>query len=677
MQITLKSFFLSLSFLAAFLPLQAKPILANHQYLIGCLTNNGSGTVSPHTTELFEYYNSEGEPVEDDGKVTPPPATGSRTIGSFSPYFTSFRINGKTPVPDTAKKEFFVALPQDGMPASATTCLVTYTPTQPGYQLFANGKVVTSGQNITFSNVAANQSFLLEIKNGTTTLATARLYFTCLPIVQIYTDVAIQNVYGALARFAVSEADQEGEPETMNIRIRNRGGISIGYPKKSFAVKLRNEEGTDKIDRSFFNLRSDNSWILDAMYIDPGRTRNRVSTDLWNDFATLPYWSNRESNMLNGTRGQYVEVFLDDAYHGLYCMTEKIDRKQLKLNRQILAYDNNGNPVHIQRGLLYKAASWTTATMYGYPLGGNNNIPNYNNNSGSWSAYEVKYPDLAEGEPITWAPLHRAMSISSSYYTNDFVFRDLAATTFDLPVYLDYYLFLELLLATDNHGKNAYAAIYDLSASSKITITPWDLDGTWGRRWDGSNNITQATRDFDQFIMQHEHGHMNLYLRLQKLDVDNWAYKLRKRYEALRGNHFSHPLLVERFAYYFDLFNRSGASQRESARWQSLNFQNELNYLSGWIETRLAVMDQKYLGGTYTSVGSVHYQLLTAPNPVIDRLYISGLSFGLPVQLYNLQGVLLQEVKADTAGVEMDLSAYPPGIYIVRSGAQTSRIIKR
>jgi hypothetical protein len=797
MKFTLKYFLVFITFIAAFFSLQAKPILERNQYLIGCLTNNGTGTVSPHgvgtfqlifnpekgadtaedtdfwvitnvsddfytfrnavsgqyiahditasnnraalklvndlqsdnstyfrlehretsgisyyivrsviapaliwnrrnaihesvyplgvyngsgsTNELFVFYDTEGEPVEDDGKVVLPPATGSRTIGSFAPYLNSFKINGKTPVPDTAKKEFYVSLPDDAMPANQVSCVISYTPILPGYKLYIDGVEVNSGQSMQLTSVGANQSFLLEIKSGAiTVVASARLYFTCMPIVQIYTDVAIQNVYGAPARFAVNEVEKEGEPETMTIRIRNRGGISIGFPKKSFAVKLRNNENTEKINRSFFGFRSDNSWILDAMYVDPSRARNRMSTDLWNDFATLPYWSGRESDMMNGTRGRYVEVFLDDAYHGLYCMTEKIDRKQLKLNRLIEGYDmNNNTVVYTQRGLLYKAKSWTTATMYGYPFQGNNFLSNYNNNSGSWSAYEVKYPDLAEGEPITWEPLHRAMRISSSYYTNDFAFRDVAASTFDLPVYLDYYLFLELMLATDNHGKNAYAAVYDLSSSSKITITPWDLDGTWGRRWDGSNSITQATRDFDQFIMQHEHGHMNLYLRLQSLDVDNWSYRLRKRYEELRANHFSHSQLVERYETYFDLFKRSRAAQRESDRWRSLNFDSELSYISTWVETRLNFLDYKYLGGPYTSLASVSYELVTAPNPVTDRLLVIGLPAGIPIQLYNLQGVLLQQVAADHEVTAINMSAYPAGIYIVRSGEHTSRIMKR
>ena len=326
--------------------------------------------------------------------------------------------------------------------------------------------------------VSGASSQNLEIRNGLTVVESAKLYFTSLPLVQIYSEGSISSVY-SLARIAVNEPLKSGETEVLNTKIRYRGGISMGYPKKNFALSLQDSLALDKTDRSFFDLRSDNNWILDAMYIDPGRMRNRVSTDLWNDFACKPYWAVREPEMINGTRGRFVEVFMNDAYQGLYCMTEKVDRQQLKLKKLLVGVDlNTGAGIYTQRGASYKAASWSTAVMYGYPFKGNNTILGFNNQSITWSAYECKYPELDEGEPISWDNLSNAMKISSSYYTTDAEFKRLAPETFDLPVYLDYYLFLELLMASDNHGKNMYTNIYDQTKSAKVSVTPWDLDGT-------------------------------------------------------------------------------------------------------------------------------------------------------------------------------------------------------
>ena len=80
-------------------------------------------------------------------------------------------------------------------------------------------------------------------------------------------------------------------------------------------------------------MREDQSWILDAMWLDCSKMRNRVCFDLWNDFNTL-YYSNTEPEAVNATHGYPVEMILDGAYHGLYILSDRIDRKQLKLKKK-------------------------------------------------------------------------------------------------------------------------------------------------------------------------------------------------------------------------------------------------------------------------------------------------------------------------------------------------------
>lgn len=644
--------------------------LTSSVYPVGVYNGMGS------SNEVFVFTDSEGNAAQDDGKVTVP-IESDATLGVFGKYLQSFIIRGKTPVPDTSKKEYFVSLPEDGMPSTLLNLDIEYSSPDPAIRLYIDGQAVDSGTQAAFANVASSKFYTLELRKNTTTLETAKLYFTCLPIVQLFTDATTTSVY-SLGRIAVTEPLKPGLTEVIPTKIRNRGGISIGYPKKNYAINLRDSAGIESADRSYFGLRNDNNWILDAMYVDPARMRNRVSTDLWNDFATKPYWSMYERNMLNGTRGQYVEVFLNDAYQGLYCMTEKIDRKQLDLKKLRESTDVTTQiTTYTQRGASYKAVSWSTAVMFGYPFQGNTGIPAYNNKSISWSSFEAKYPDLDDGEPITWDNLYKAVRIASDYYTTDDAFKEQASQTFDLPVYLDYYLFVELMLATDNHGKNSYTNIYDQTLSTKVSITPWDLDGTWGIRWDGSKNMTFAAQDFDNFVRNNEHGQFNLFLRIKRTDTNNWSsYWLKERYKQLRRDHFSHKYLSERFRRYADLFIKSGASVRESARWGSRDYIVETNYISDWIQARLAYLDTKYLGGPYTSLEENELRLFAAPNPVTDWLYVSGVAPGSEVLLYNLQGILQHRIVADSEQTEVDMSSYIPGMYILKSGSSTIRIIK-
>lgn len=130
----------------------------------------------------------------------------------------------------------------------------------------------------------------------------------------------------------VTFPEDEGLDSIYHADFKIRGASSINYPKKSYAVKLRDAEG-NSIDRKLLGLRSDNNWILDAMYVDLACMRNRVCTDLWNDFSVKPYYADREKKVRTGTRGKFVEMILNGRHNGIYCMTEKMDRKQLKLKK--------------------------------------------------------------------------------------------------------------------------------------------------------------------------------------------------------------------------------------------------------------------------------------------------------------------------------------------------------
>ena len=137
----------------------------------------------------------------------------------------------------------------------------------------------------------------------------------------------------------------DGTAEEYHTLLRYRGASSLIYDKKNYAVKLTDANGED-MDAALLGMRSDNSWILDAMAADMARMRNRVSTDLWLALSTRPYYANLEPSMVNGTHGEFVEVTVNGAYWGIYCLTEKVDRKQLKAKK----YKDN-----TVRGVLYKA----------------------------------------------------------------------------------------------------------------------------------------------------------------------------------------------------------------------------------------------------------------------------------------------------------------------------------
>ena len=67
------------------------------------------------------------------------------------------------------------------------------------------------------------------------------------------------------------------------------------------------------------------------MAVDRLRMRNRLNFDIWNAMSGTPYETDNDNR--NGTNGFFVELFINGEYHGLYCMTDKVNRKLLGVKK--------------------------------------------------------------------------------------------------------------------------------------------------------------------------------------------------------------------------------------------------------------------------------------------------------------------------------------------------------
>lgn len=549
------------------------------------------------------YEKSDGSTVTPDPEPTPTPTP--TPTGKITDYYTSASINGKGLTYDSANETYYYTLPEalrrggDFEAAITATWNAGY---ETGYELRLNGQApdATTG-NITLSSPTCQTPYTLGVYTTDGTLkATASLNFTFLPIVEINTGGnGIGLNYGAAGTIRVAEADAARPDTVITAKYKIRGASSSGKRKKSYAIKLYDASG-NSFDYSFFGLRSDNNWILDAMYIDGACMRNRVATDLWNDFSVRPYYAAKEKKALTGTRGHFVEVFMDGTYHGLYCMTEKLDRKQLKLKKYQAADPTVAGSTGKVRGLLYKTSSWDYAVHMGHNSG-NKYYPGtspsgYSNTLGheTWYSYELKYPNYAE-EAVEFGPMYNAVNFVCTSSQSDF--ESGVKSYFDFATTRDYYLFIDLLMATDNHGKNMFYYVYDHSKSDLVGMAPWDLDGTFGINWAGSTGYTSdATQDLDTFLWKNEHGQMGLYDKLALSTTLSWDNYLAARYATLRRSQFQPAALAQRFATYASLFADSHADVREQNKWGRYHatIQTSATYAQEWVQERVAALDQKY-----------------------------------------------------------------------------------
>ena len=385
------------------------------------------------------------------------------------------------------------------------------------------------------------------------------LYFTKIPIVNIQVPSNI-NAETEESGF-IHVSDTVGTAEQWDMGIKIRGASSAYFPKKSYRVQIKNAAGDYK-DLSFLGLREDKRWLLLAMWNETLRLNNTVSTELWAQIHKL-YYAASEPDAQASVRMKYVEVFINNAYQGIYAFAEDMDRKQLKLKKQ------QGN---IIKGELYKGDSWGDANTF-------DELPDLPiSDSAYWGGWEVRYPDTTR-----WTNLYNFTNFVIN--TTPANFASGIFQRIDRKSTMDYFIFLNLIRGFDNSGKNMFLARYN--TNEPYFFAPWDLDATWGYYYNFSKD-TATTGVLDN----------GLFRRLLNLNPYDYRNDLADRWFALRTNVLAIDSVKKYFISKYDFLKNNGVYERENKLWTAGSLPtfepSELTYFLNWSEARIHWLDNYF-----------------------------------------------------------------------------------
>ena len=258
-----------------------------------------------------------------------------------------------------------------------------------------------------------------------------------------------------------------------------------------------------------------------------------------------------------GINGEFVELYINNEHQGLYCLSENINSELLDLNSL--------------NAVLYKATEWEQGATRFEIHNGNPNINYY------WDGWEQKYPD--PGIAINWEPLDELRSLVVN--GNDENFRLQIESLIDLNNVIDYYVFLNIVSAMDNTGKNTFLVKKNLQ--NKFYIVPWDIDGSWGLFWDGT--YTDNTSILSN----------SLFNRLIETDINDFKGKVRKRWASLRERYFSNIELKKLFVKNFNTIKNSNIIDIENRKWDlNIDINSEEEFLINWIDKRVLFLDDYF-----------------------------------------------------------------------------------
>lgn len=334
------------------------------------------------------------------------------------------------------------------------------------------------------------------------------------------------------------------DPAPRESTIKLHGATSRNFEKKSLTLKL-------KKDADWLGLREQKGWVLNAAFIDFSMMRHKLSYDLFRSLG-----SDRAPRFAAASR--FVEVTMNDNYHGLFLLMEPIKDSMLGLSP-----GDEKNPC-----VLYKAIN-----------------PQARFEQPGHVDFEQKSPDPSERS--FWGPLDDLNGFVSQASDKDFFdARTGIASRLDIGNAIDFHLLVLMTSNIDGIIKNyllARDAPSPRQPAPKFFFVPWDYDATFGRNWDGSRvgpDVWLSNRLFDRLM-------------------GNAFYRplLIKRWQELRRKQFSETNIVRMIDE--NVRTLGPAALLNQRRWRGIDgsnpahftFEKDIAEMKAWVPQRLAWLD--------------------------------------------------------------------------------------
>ncbi|WP_116106211.1 CotH kinase family protein [Lewinella sp. IMCC34191] len=485
-----------------------------------------------------------------------------------------------------------------------------------------------------------DSSYLMTGQNGDSFTVS----FTPLPLVKISTPHTLNRNEKRPAVFTYASGN---EIVVSDIGVRYRGGFSMRFPKKSLDLEFYEPGGDEESrDVSFGNMRSDDDWVIDALYNEPSRVNAYVAHKLWLDLHHLSY-AEEEPEARAGADVEFVELWFNGTYWGVCTIGEQVDRKQLKLKK----YKDDKI-----RGALFKSEDYTDATTF-------KGVPSSQVKGDTWAGWEVKHP---EPEEVDWEELKEVIRFAAS--STDDAFSEEAGDRFDLANIVDYVLFVNALTLTDNVSKNTYLARYN--QSSPYFFVPWDMDAGIGNDHKGDRLST-----FEHFSENY------LFRRLREQNPDDFIDQLCGRYQTLREGLLHPDSLIARVDTAMATLRESGAYRREAARWPGsvMSDGEQYDFMASVLEARIDKLDS-YVCSLQTGTDDGDLQSVTTlkifPNPASGSVTVSLADNAVDTDyvLYGSTGQSVRSgrIRGEQAGIPLE--GLHAGLYYLRVGKQIARL---
>jgi hypothetical protein len=396
------------------------------------------------------------------------------------------------------------------------------------------------------------------------------------------------------ATFTVMEAGTVTYEGRMGIEFR--GASSQGFPKKSFGFETRDAANED-LDVSVLGFSEEEDWILYAPYSDKALMRNVLIYDL-----------SRDMNQY-ASRTKFVEVTINESYQGVYVFMEKLKRDSGRIDINNLKEDENSGD-DLTGGYILKIDK-TAGSNLGEGYNAQNSfvseVSPTNANLGQEINFLYEEPDAEDITKEQKAYISDYVGqFETALASENFTNTETGYEAFiDVDSFIDFFILNELSNNVDGYRISTYM---HKDKNEKLKMGPiWDFNLAFGNAdyCDGGSTNVWAY----QFNERCPNDFWLVPFWWERLLQDPvYVAKLQARWNDLRGSSLSNGAILSKIDSYTTLLNTSAASKNNFIRWPVLgmyvwpnnfvgnSYEEELGYMTNWIEDRLQWMDTEIEG---------------------------------------------------------------------------------
>lgn len=363
---------------------------------------------------------------------------------------------------------------------------------------------------------------------------------TALPIIKIESENVVnvdQSIWSKLLYL------EQNEILILRGKVKYRGGYSLRYPKKSYLIEL-----SKKV--SLGNLPKEDDWVLNASYIDKTFMRHKLGFDLFMSMSP-----NNKAPLTD-----YVEVYENDQYKGLYILMQKMTAKTLGINKK----DSNAfvfkePPIFYVKQIQFQD---------------------------SINHFQQKFPKYKIKDEKELMLDFRKFLLEA----DEQEFEQNISKWMDFDNILDWYILILFANAGDNINKNLY--LYKVDNATPFRIALWDFDHSFGRDGDNEKNLLDRPLGLNSSILfTRLRNHKNLYFN----------EKIRERWVMLRTkNIFSYSTINRKISQNVSQIlpyikaNEKLWPYNSPDYFDKNGFFQEIDLLRNFIKTRISDLDKQF-----------------------------------------------------------------------------------